>query len=103
MVQTLPANPADQPFYIRALPRRTRRGEHLLDTHHFHLLHKILSEDLVAIPQQVPRCAVRGKCFSKLLHDPFRRRVLRYANERYADARAPAPERRIGQTGWSVT
>ena len=47
--------------------------QHLLDAHRLDLLHEVLAEDPIAIPQQVPRCAVPGEGFTHLLRRPFRR------------------------------
>src|SRR6266481_1917373 len=40
VIQTLPANAADQPLDIGSLPRRPGRREHLFDTHGLHVVVK---------------------------------------------------------------
>ena len=61
MVETFAANRADEPFHIRPLPGRARRGEHLLDAHGFPLLHKVLAKDRIAVAEQLTGCTVPGK------------------------------------------
>jgi hypothetical protein len=72
MVQTLAANGTNDPFDVRPLPRGSRRGQNFVDPHVFDLPAKFLSEDGVAIAQQVARDLFKRKRFSQLLSGPFR-------------------------------
>ena len=64
VVQALAANGADHPFDVGALPRRTRGRQDLLDSHRFHLLDEGLSEDPIAIAQQIAGSRILGEGFS---------------------------------------
>jgi hypothetical protein len=75
VVQTLAANRADQPFDVGSLPGRARGGEHLFDAHGLDLLHEVLPEDPIPIPQQVTRSTVPRKRLPELVRGPFRGRV----------------------------
>jgi hypothetical protein len=77
VIQALPADGYNYPFYVCTLPRRTRRRQHLFNTHRLHLLYKFVAEDLISVPQQIAWCAVPGECLSQLLSGPFRRRMGR--------------------------
>jgi hypothetical protein len=67
MVQTLAADRAHHTLGGGALPRRPWSRQHLLDSHGFHLLHKLRAEDAIPIPQQIPRGTVPGKGFAQLV------------------------------------
>ena len=51
VIQALPVDGSNYPFYIATLPRRTWRRQHLLTTHRLHLLHKLMTEDSSSVPQ----------------------------------------------------
>jgi hypothetical protein len=51
VIQALPANAANQALNMRSLLGRTRRGQHLLDSHRLHLFYELVAEDAVAITQ----------------------------------------------------
>src|SRR5258708_29382343 len=71
VVEALPANGADHPLDIGSLPGRPWRREHLFDAHRLHLLHKVRSEDPIAIAQQIARRGLPGKGLPQLLSSPF--------------------------------
>ena len=70
VIQIFPANGADHPFDIRALPGRAWGGQHLFDSHRFHLLHKLLAEDPIAIAEEIAGRRVPGKRFPELVRGP---------------------------------
>jgi hypothetical protein len=45
----------------------------LFNAHRLHLVHEVRAEDLIPIPQQVPRHGVPGKGFAHLLCRPLSR------------------------------
>ncbi len=47
----------------------------MFNTHGFHLLHEVLAEDSIAIPQQIAWRGLPGKRFMPLLCSPLRRRM----------------------------
>ena len=49
VVQALAANGSDDPFDIRTLPRRARRGHDLFNPHGLDLMNEVLPKDLIAI------------------------------------------------------
>jgi hypothetical protein len=55
--------------------RRTRCRQHFVDAHVSHVFSEVIAENRIAIPQQVARDLVKGKCFSQLLPGPLRGRV----------------------------
>jgi hypothetical protein len=63
MVETLTPNGPNHPLHVRSLPWRTRRREHFLYSHVSYLSSEVIAEDRVAVPQQVARELVKGKCF----------------------------------------
>jgi hypothetical protein len=75
VVQALPANRADHPFDVGALPGRARGRQHLFDPHGFHLLDEVSAEDPIPIAQQIAGCRVPGKRFSELVSGPLRGRM----------------------------
>ncbi len=79
VVQTFPPDRADHPFDKRVLPRRTRRGHDLFDTHRRHRRADIGSVRAIPIPDQIPRSRVPRERFPELLGDPRRGRVRRDA------------------------
>ena len=56
VIQTFPADRADDAFRIILLPRGPRRGGDFLDAERFGLPQKSISIDRIAIPDQVVRC-----------------------------------------------
>src|SRR6266481_7082714 len=75
VIQTLPANAADQPLDIGSLPRRPGRREHLFDTHRLHLLHEVRPEDPIAIAQQIAWRGLPWEGLAQLLSGPLCGRV----------------------------
>ena len=72
VIETLAANTADDPFDVRALPRRARRRQDLLDAEPGDAPAEVPTVDLVAIPYQVTRRGVPGKGIDHLLRRPLR-------------------------------
>ena len=77
VIQALPADGPDYPFYVGTLPRRTRCREYLFDAHGLQLANEIAAKDPIAVAQQIAWRAVPGECLSQLLSDPFCRRMGR--------------------------
>ena len=75
MVETLTPNGTNHPLHVSSLPRRTPGRQQLLDAHVLHLISEIIAEDCIAVPEQVARELVKGKCFSQLLSSPLGGRV----------------------------
>ena len=75
MVQALAPNGTNNPFDIGPLPGGSRRGENLLDSHVGNLFAEVLSENGVAIAQQIARDLLKRKRFPQLLPGPFGRGV----------------------------
>jgi hypothetical protein len=71
VIETLAANTADDPFDVRALPRRVRRRQDLLDAEAFDAPAEVPAVDLVAIPYQLTRRGVPGKGIDHLLRCPL--------------------------------
>ena len=77
MVQTLPADRADQALHVCVLPGRPRSDGHLVDAHPFHPLVEVITVDAVAIPQQKPWRLLERKRLDHLPGYPLGRRVGR--------------------------
>ena len=67
MIEALAPNGTNHPLHIGSLPRRSRRAEHFLDTHISHLSSEVITEDRIAVAQQVARELVKGEGFPQLL------------------------------------
>jgi hypothetical protein len=76
VVQTLPADRADEPLGEGILPRAVRGGEELIDPHALNTLPKRRPVDAVAIAEEIGRCAVIGESVHDLLGGPVGGRVL---------------------------
>jgi len=76
MIEALAPDGTNHPLHIRSLPRRTRGGQHFLDAHVSHLISEVIAEDRIAVPQQVARELVKGKCLPQLLSRPVVRQNL---------------------------
>ena len=61
VVEAFAANGTDQTFYISTLPGCIGCAQYLLDAHRRQLLHKLLSENAIAIAQHKARCRLPGK------------------------------------------
>ena len=66
MVEAFSADRADQPFDVRALPRRSESGENFADFQAFDQRPEGGAIDAVAVPEQEPRCHVPRKCLQDL-------------------------------------
>jgi hypothetical protein len=76
VIQALPANRANHPFYVGSLPRFL--GAESTSSIPIALTCSLKSwPNPIAIPQQIARSTVPGKCFPKLLGSPFRRGMSR--------------------------
>src|SRR4030088_328307 len=75
VVQTFSANGTDDPLDIGALPWRTWRRQHLLDSHRLHLLDEVMAKDAVAVAQKIARRTVPRKRLPELLSSPLGSRV----------------------------
>src|SRR5215813_5563297 len=72
VVETFPANAADEAFRVSILPRRVWRGDHLFDLHPFHSTAELFAIGLISIPEQETWRGVLGECFDNLPRGPFR-------------------------------
>lgn len=79
MIQALAAYRADDALDVGSLPGATGRGKHFLAAHIADLLHKVVAENPIPIPQEITRCRVPGKRTAELLSGPFHRWMRRYA------------------------
>ena len=77
VIQTLSPDRADNSLYIRILPGRARRRDHLFDTQTLYPGPKPLTIDTIAIVQEIARSRLKGESFHQLLSSPFRRRMVR--------------------------
>ena len=75
MIEALAPNGTYHPLHVRSLPRRTRRGQHFVDAQVSQLFSEVIAEDRIAVPQQVARELVKGKCVPQLLSRPLGGRV----------------------------
>jgi len=71
MVQTLPADRANEALAIRILPRAMRSGEHLLNPHRLDGCRERLAINSVTIAQQVVWCTIPGEGLDQLPGRPF--------------------------------
>ena len=69
VVEAFASNRPDQPFRIRVLPGRPRRGRVVADVHRAHTLHERRAVDRVAITNEVARGAIPGKGLGDLTRD----------------------------------
>ena len=71
MIEALATNGTNHPLHVCSLPWRTRCRQHLLYTHVSHLFSEVMTEDRIAVPQQIARELVKRKCFPQLLSRPL--------------------------------
>jgi hypothetical protein len=71
LIQALPANGSNHSFDVRALPGRARSGQHLFDSHRLDLLHKLVAEDPIAVPEQITGCGLPREGFPELVSRPL--------------------------------
>src|SRR5215472_3301899 len=71
VIQALAPNRADHPLDVSSLPGRSMRREHLFDTHRLHQLHKVRSEDPIAIAQQIAWRSFPREGLPQLLSSPL--------------------------------
>src|SRR5467141_1916375 len=75
MIEALASNGSNHSLYIGSLPRRARRRQNFADAHASHLVSEVIAKDSIAVPQQVARELVKGKCLPQLLSRPLGGRV----------------------------
>src|SRR5215472_5715529 len=75
MVQALPPYGTNYAFDVGPLTRGPGSREHFPDCHVSDLLAEVVTENLVAVTQQIPRDAIERKRLTQLLRRPFRRRM----------------------------
>ena len=78
VIQTLPANAANDALGIGILPRAPRCGRTFLHPQIAYAYSKLASIDGITIAQQVLRRGRPWKRFNELLCGPFARRMLRH-------------------------
>jgi len=71
VVEAFPADRADQPFDVRALPGRSESGEHLADVQAFDQRPECYAIDAVAVPEQEPRRLVPREGLHELRCGPL--------------------------------
>jgi len=72
MMEAFASNRSNHSFHIGSLPRRARRRQNLADAQVSHLFSEVIAKDRIAVPQQVARELVKGKCLPQLLSRPIR-------------------------------
>ena len=77
MLETLATNASDDPFHVRALPRRARDARNLLDAEPCDAAFEVSAVHSVPGPQHVARSGVPRKGVNNLLCSPLCRRVFR--------------------------
>jgi len=73
MIEALASN--GSALHIGSLPRRARCRQDFTNAHVSHLFSEVIAKDPIAVPQQITRELVKGKCFPQLLCGPLRGRV----------------------------
>lgn len=86
MVQAFSTDGADQPFYVWALPGRSRSGEHFDDLHARRLRPEGDAIDAITVSEQIPRRHVPWECLHELRCSPFGGRMLRHVEMHDAPA-----------------
>jgi hypothetical protein len=82
MVETFPADCADQPLHVRILPRRSGSGRLVPNAQGAQPLHEERAICSVAVPDKITRCTVPGKGLDDLARNTLRGRICRHP-ERY--------------------
>ena len=72
MIEALAPNGTNHPLHIGSLPRGARRRQHFADAHVSDMPSKCITEDSIAVAQQVARELVKGKGLPQLLSRPLR-------------------------------
>src|SRR5580700_5803280 len=75
MVEAFPSDRSNQPFDMAILPRRAWRSRMVTDRHGSKSVNDDSTVRPVAVPKEMARCLVPGKCLGDLPSDPFRRRI----------------------------
>ena len=75
MIEALAPNGTNHPLHIGSLPRGARRRQHFADAHVSDMPSKCITEDSIAVAQQVARELVKRKGFPQLLSCPLGGRV----------------------------
>src|SRR6202795_3239579 len=86
MIEALAPNGTNHPLHIGSLPRGARRRQHFADAHVSDMPAKCITEDSIAVAQQVARELVKGKGFPQLLSCPLGGRVGGYIEVENAPA-----------------
>ena len=76
VVEAVPPKGTDHALAVGILPRGTRRGEDLLDSHRTHSTNEVCAVDLVSVPEDVLRNRVVGEGVDQLLACPLRGRTI---------------------------
>jgi hypothetical protein len=72
MIEALASNGSNHSLHIGSLPRRARFRQDFANAHVSHLFSEVIAKDPIAVPQQVTRELVKGKCLPQLLPRPLR-------------------------------
>ena len=65
VIQALPPNRANDALHRGALPRRAWSRKDFIDSHGFHMLPKLTTENAVPVAQQVSRKLLKGESLQK--------------------------------------
>src|SRR5262249_5003328 len=89
VIEAFSANTPNQPLREWILPRTSRRGEDLRDSHPVNSVSKMITVNAISIPYQVLRCRIVRESFDELLRRPFCSRVLRHIEMHYTPSLMP--------------
>lgn len=78
MIEALAPDGTNHSLHVGSLPRGSRRGQHFLDAHVSDLSSELITEDSIAVAEQVAWELVEGKCLPQLLSRPLCGRVGRH-------------------------
>ncbi|MDA0823554.1 MAG: hypothetical protein O3C28_14190 [Proteobacteria bacterium] len=73
VIQAVASDAADHSFHLSILPRAPRSRQDLFEIHAFDTFAELAPIDIIAIPDQVPRCRGIRKRLKDLLPSPMRR------------------------------
>jgi hypothetical protein len=82
VVETFPADRADQPLDVRILPRRSGSDQHVPNAHGAQTLPENRAIRRVPVPNKITRCTIPGERLGDLARNPLRGRICRHP-ERY--------------------
>src|SRR5262245_32882596 len=78
MVETFPADRADQPLDVRVLPRRSGSGRLVPNAHGAQTLPEARTISSVPVTKKITRCTVPRERLGDLARNPLRGRICRH-------------------------